>query len=420
MERIIIVGAGAAGLSLAHYLSHVSPDDRSFTCTLIEPATKAENDRTWCYWGDHFDFDHLAHYSWSDLEIVDREGNRTSSRFVRSKRKAPGFEDPYGGDYRVIAADRFYEECRKSIQTDARFEWIVGRVEKIEESSRAVTVSTSSGRSVVYADTIFDTVFGYGGQHRSHTDGHPPRQSFVGWEVTTHQSVWNPGSATLMDFSVAETSGAFEFMYTLPTSTREALVEFTVIGSSDVNHGYLEDQIATHLETIAGVDQWHITRREKGEIPLFIDRSPFSTSGGVVRLGVQAGAARPSTGYAFRSIVETSRSIVSSYAASGRFSLSDAAPHTRRRPRFFDRVFLNVLRYESDRLPDALFRLFDRNSQARVLTFLSGRSTLLQEFAIVASLPWGPFIRGLYREIRDSIRDSRPKSRRVKTAVAAR
>lgn len=396
MKRIVVVGAGAAGLSFAYYLSASSHDP--FHCILVDPDTKEENDRTWAFWGESFDFDHLVSHRWSRLSLNNRVGVKTES-----------------GGYRYIPADRFYRHCRRRLEEDERFEFLRERVERIEEVDGAVQVilaptpgmaasldpprSIGSGRRRIEADIAVESVFG------------PPergecllRQSFVGWEVQAKEPYWNPDEATLMDFEVAHGRHVLEFYYVLPMSSRRALIEFTAVDALVPGADYLEERVESYLDSLLGRGGWEILRREKGTIPLYESTAP-RRRGRVYHLGVAAGAARPSTGYAFRSIIETSAALAERFASHLRGDGSQppevpGVPHAAWRPRFFDAVFLELLRGEAHVLPEALMALFRRNEAARVFRFLAGRSSLRDELAIVASLPWTPFLRSLGRLLR--------------------
>jgi lycopene beta-cyclase len=132
-----------------------------------------------------------------------------------------------------------------------------------------------------------------------------------------------------------------------------------------------------------------------------MNRAP-ERDGRIYRLGVAAGAARPSTGYAFRSIVETSRSLAGEIASrlqEPTRAMPQVKPplHLGRRARFFDAVFLELLLREPEQVPRALLRLFARNRSDRVFRFLSGASTIRDEISVLASLPWEPFVKALLR-----------------------
>lgn len=388
---IVIVGAGAAGLSFAYYLSKMVA--RPFTCTIVDPDTKESNDRTWAYWGDSFPFDDVVTHRWERLGIFAPGGGTVTD----------------GVSYRALPADAFYQRCRSVIERDERFNWVRGRVASIEPLTRAdgsnsntaetarvrvegTTPSAGFSPTTIVGDLVVDSVFG-----PAVGRGEAPSQRFVGWNVETPDDLWDVTEATLMDFVPSDRG--LEFFYTLPTGPRTALVEYTVVAGSAVDRSDIEERLSHYVGAVVGNDEWRITRRESGEIPLFLDRVPGrSEQSPVLHLGVEAGAARPSTGYAFRSIVETSRGIVEGLREGWNVTVPVAA-NLHGRPRFFDRVFIELLRSEPKALPAALVALFKRNPSARVFRFLEGSSSFLDDLGIVRSLPWAPFLRGFGRVI---------------------
>ncbi len=400
MRSIVVVGAGAAGLSFAYYLSTLNSRS-DFSCILIDPDTKQENDRTWAFWGDTFDFDALVEHRW-DLVTLSLDGSTVDC-------------DPAG--YRCIPSDKFYAYCLNRIRNDSRFSLIRARVEHVYErdqtvwvryrpfGERAVGENQAVRRENIHelrADYALDTVFGAARDITGEALGRrrrPLRQSFVGWEVVVNDPFWDPSAATLMEFSTDSRQFGLEFYYALPTKTSRALVEYTTVDESVPDQEYLEHRLEQFLVYRFGADSWSIVRREKGTIPLFEATGPV-VEGRVAYLGVASGAARPSTGYAFRTIVETSKALAESLTEGNELKLPKGLPpHCKRRPRFYDRVFLELLRREPQRLPEALFAMFQRNPGGRVFDFLGGKTSFLHEIPIVRSLPWPPFLRALARRV---------------------
>ena len=53
------------------------------------------------------------------------------------------------------------------------------------------------------------------------------QQHFIGWKIKTSEPAFTADKATFMDFSVAQ-KGNTRFMYVLPFSKTEALIEYTL------------------------------------------------------------------------------------------------------------------------------------------------------------------------------------------------
>jgi lycopene beta-cyclase len=101
--------------------------------------------------------------------------------------------------------------------------WPAAGVERVE----ALVAGTAADGSVEGADLrgrwVFDT--------RPTPPARPGRvallQHFRGWRVRTAQDRFDPSVAGLMDFRPPQPRGGVAFGYVLPTSRREALVEYT-------------------------------------------------------------------------------------------------------------------------------------------------------------------------------------------------
>jgi lycopene beta-cyclase len=383
VETIAIVGGGAAGLSFGYYLAK-STNRRDLRCIIIDPDEKRDNDRTWAFWGDAFDLDELVAHRWSRIAL--RNGLRT---VVSSS-----------AGYRFIPADAFYSHCLSTINNDPRFELLPGRVEKTTANRDSVTILLRRRSHTGFqppeeltVDYAVDSVFG----PPAGPEAQSMQQSFVGWEVESREPLWDPEIATLMEFTPEHHADGLGFFYTLPRSTTHALVEYTVVSPTAPEGRFLEEHLNNYMESLGAGEQWTVRRTEKGTIPLFEHRTP-GVHGRILHLGVAAGAARPSTGYAFRGIVESARAVAEAFAEHGDWlSLTVPTAHATRRARFYDAVFLEMLRGEPHRMPEALCDLFHGTDSERVFRFLRGKSSLLDEAIIILSLPWRPFLRALFR-----------------------
>ena len=122
-------------------------------------------------------------------------------------------------------------------------------------------------------------------------DSRPPRvphgcmlQHFIGFEVRAPKPVFDPETVILMDFRVDQSQG-MHFIYLLPFSATEALVESTLFSASTLDEDFYTGAIDSYLQRYFDLTSFEILRRERGAT-LF--RFPFESRG--VRNGASASA----------------------------------------------------------------------------------------------------------------------------------
>jgi len=228
-------------------------------------------------------------------------------------------------------------------------------------------------------------------------DSRPPKsrpnmmvQHFIGWEVRAEAGSFNDGIAILMDFRCDQSRGV-HFIYCLPFSDCEALVESTLISLTIEQDQFYESAISTWLSECAAVKQFEVLRREKGAIPLGLMHRHDPDFQGI---GANCGAIRPSSGYAFTFIHKQIATALKQVAA-GR-KLSFVSPH-KKIDLFMDRIFLSVLRNEPHYAPQLFAALGARLTGDEFARFLSGEVDMKLRLKVIRAMPVWPFIRALFR-----------------------
>lgn len=367
---ILIAGAGAAGLSLAWALTRPGQPPRSIT--LIDRDDKRANDRTWCFWerGDN-PFEEIVYRRWADLRFVTAAGRSVDL-------------DLRGHVYKMIRGSDFYAHLRQRLEGVPGVRWVQAGIEDVTESGEQAAIHLADGRTLTarWAFTSLPMVKAV-----------PPGriwlwQDFVGWTVRVDQPVFDPRRATLMDFRVPQ-AGETRFVYVLPLSAREALVEHTLFGAERLPVAAHEAALDAYLRGVLGLERFDILDREHGAIPM-TDAPPPRPGGAVVAIGTAGGASKPSTGYTFRRIQAQTGAIARNLAA-GRPPLAGFA-YGPRRFGWYDRALLNVLAL--GRRPGArVFEdLFTRLPAGDVLDFLSETASVGQELRVLAAGAPLPFM----------------------------
>lgn len=218
-------------------------------------------------------------------------------------------------------------------------------------------------------------------------------QHFHGWRVSTAEPMFDPLVATMMDFRVDQKDGVC-FVYVLPYSAHEALVECTVFSEAVWDRPLYENRLATYLRDVVATGEYEIVDTETGAIPM-CDRIPLRERGHAwIAIGAAAGLTKSTTGYTVARCIRDAESMMSTYVQTGIF-LPPARPA--KRFDWYDRLLLRIIRDEPNHVPEILWTLFQRNPVERILRFLDEQTHLGEELLIFWSLPWLPFLRAIVR-----------------------
>jgi lycopene beta-cyclase len=379
----IIVGGGAAGLSLAYHLVNSPLRERSIL--IVDKDAKNRNDRTWCFWSNQPTlFDGIAHRSWSQLRVAGETFEKTVD--LQTYR------------YRMIRGIDFYRFGQRELaaHTDVRF--LQGNVQTIEDGGEQATV-TVDGQT--YAGRwVFDSRFKLSQFRPDAARYHYLQQHFRGWEIETTTTAFDPQVATFMDFRSAEKQGV-SFFYVLPFSERHALVEYVLHSHHAAPYS---QTLRAYLETTLGIEDYRIVSMEGGINPLTDQPFPRRVGRRIMSIGIPGGRVKPTSGYAFWRIQQDSAAIVRSLLrAEHPF---DVPPDSR----FFhlcDSLMLQIMDRHSDQVEPIFAALFENNPSERVLRFLDEAASLWESLSLIATLPPALFLQALFQlKVLGGVQDS--------------
>lgn len=383
---LLILGGGCAGLSLAWRLSELM---QSCPKTLIiEQRAAYSNDRTWCFFGGmNPRIDGLIAQQWRFLRLS------AGDRNVRF--------DCQPSSYQMLAASDFYRHVNKALDECPGTGRMLGTRVTAEpiRTSAGWQIETSHGR--ITARMVVDT--------------RPPLmpekglatlwQSFYGQEVWCESEIFDTRSADLMDFTTG-LPGQIPFTYVLPISPHRALVEATVFGPEPLLPAELALQFDAALHKYAGRHRVKSIRAESGILPMGLVGKAPDLGVGHVRVGVMAGGARSSSGFAFQRIQHWADQCCEAIAAGGMPTGHATDPWL---TRMMDQLFLKVIASEPGAAPDLFLSMFEKSDSACVIRFLSGHSSLKDCLEIMASLPAKRFIRQLLPQSFSGARAAHPQ-----------
>ncbi len=369
----VILGAGLSGLSVARALLRERPGAR---IVLVDRRTLWERDRTWCFWATPGLPDAaLATDRWTRWQTVG-PGGAVEQRSERHP-------------YLHLPADRFYEASLAELGVAPGVELLTGTKVLSVRPGPGTTNVVHTSEGELRAGVVVDAMGGRGPLLGDRADGAVElRQRFLGLELQTERPVFDPAVATLMDFRLSAPAGGVRFMYVLPFSPTHALLEDTSIGGPPIPEADRRAAIGNYLEQHLDAGAVEVVRTERGSLPMTTFAFPASHAPGFVTAGQSAGAARPSSGYAF---ARTQRHATALAAALVRGTPPPSALGPRRR-RTLDAQFLRALQSAPQSAPDWFLALARGVSGDVFARFMSDAGSVPDEARIMRALANPPFL----------------------------
>ncbi|MCM2391931.1 lycopene cyclase family protein [Streptomyces albipurpureus] len=375
---VVIVGAGAAGLSLAHALTAPGAGHRPSIVLVEAPdGPLRPPDRTWCFWeeGDG-EFEEAVLASWRRLRIHGRDGERIE-RTLHSLR------------YKMIPSPRFAEVVGDRLRDTPRVRQVRAVAQEVRSVPEGAEVrcTTQDGRLLtVRGRCLYDS--------RPPAPPPPARttllQHFRGWFVHADEPAFDPSTVELMDFRVPQPRHGLAFGYVLPLGPRDALVEYTEFSRAPLSRQAYESALELYTQEVLKLGPIVVRGAEEGVIPMTDARFRRREGPALFRIGAAGGATRPATGYTFSAVQRQTRRIAATLRAGG--SPTAPAPHPRR-ALAMDAVLLRALDTGRVAGPEFFTELFRRTPPDRMLRFLDGRTRLLEDIRIGFATPVGPMLR---------------------------
>ena len=371
---LLILGGGAAGLSLARRLAEQGTT--APRTLVLESRVDYADDRTWCFWmHPTAQLTHLVRRRWAKVSLAS-----STERVLVDCAEFP---------YALLPSGGFYQDSRECIARSERVRLAMGVA--VLGAPRKVDglweVATSAG--VQRARWIVDT-----------RPSAPPAegaavlwQSFLGQEIEAAGPVFDPTVAEIMHFTQGE-AGQILFHYLLPLSPTRALLEVTAFSPKPVGPDGFRAELNRFIDRRLEGRRYQLRREEHGILPMGLPMPVPSADATYVRAGLMAGGARASSGYAFQRIQRWAERCAQSLAAGHGPQPHAADGWILRR---MDALFLQVLRRRSELAPTLFLAMFSRVAPARLARFMSDQATLLDNLAVIAALPPGPFLRELFR-----------------------
>ena len=371
---LLILGGGAAGLSLARRLAEQGTN--APRTLVLESRVDYADDRTWCFWmHPSAQLTHLVRRRWAKVSLA--------SPTERVLVDCPEFP------YALLPSGGFYQDSRECLARSEQVRLVMGV--SVLGAPRKVDgrweVETSAG--VQRARWIVDT-----------RPSAPPAegaavlwQSFLGQEIEAAGPVFDPTVAEIMHFTQGD-AGQILFHYLLPLSPTRALLEVTAFSPKPAGPDAFRAELNRFIDRRLEGRRYQLRREEHGILPMGLPAPEPSADPTYVGAGLMAGGARASSGYAFQRIQRWAENCAQSLAAG-----HGPQPHAADGWVLgqMDALFLQVLRRRPELAPTLFLAMFRRVAPARLARFMSDQATWLDNLAVIAALPPGPFLRELFR-----------------------
>ncbi|KRO85929.1 MAG: hypothetical protein ABR90_01740, partial [Cryomorphaceae bacterium BACL29 MAG-121220-bin8] len=348
----IICGAGASGLSLATALS-LDPLFSKTKILIIDPEfPKLVDDRTWCFWEEEkSSWDEMIFHSWNNVLFK-------SDNFSKNLSLKPF-------SYKMLKSKSRYNYSNQIISKNPNINSSKDKVLNVLDNGEYCEVKTSSG--VYKSKKVFNSILNW--ELINNTQKYPLLiQHFEGWFIETEEDFFNTNEATFMDFSISQNSNT-RFMYVLPFSKKEALIEYTLFSESQLSQKEYEDALTGYLKGL-GIGEFSIKSKESGKIPMTVFPFEKQNSKNILFIGTAGGWSKPSTGYTFKNIERKTTAIVGFLKQENNFIKFSK----KNRFWYYDLIFLDVL-FQNNHLGSVLFtQMFKKNSPNLIFKFLDEKT----------------------------------------------
>lgn len=345
---------------------------------VIDQSPKTTNDRTWCFWETNNGlFEPIVYHRWQEIQFL---SNQFSGKIPIA---------PY--TYKMIHGLDFYTYVINCAKQFTNVTFLYEPIQSIRTIGHQAQVQLAN--NIITADYVFNSIIFQ--QPEIPQGKYYLLQHFKGWVIKTKEPVFNPNLATFMDFTVSQQHGT-TFMYVLPTSATEALVEYTLFTEQLLHQQDYDTALKAYISNKLGILDYQIAHEEFGIIPMtniYFNKH----EGNVVNIGIAGGQAKGSSGYAFQFIQKRTAAIVASLVKHQHpFTKTEI---TEKKFKLYDSVLLNVLHYKKLNGDKIFADIFQKNKPTTILRFLDNDSNLLEDLQIMNSVPTPIFLKAALQEL---------------------
>ena len=372
----IFTGSGLSAL-MTVYKMILSQKFQTKSILLLDENAKQTNDRTWCFWEQKETlWENSISKKWNSVLFANADFKRNLELH------------PY--QYNKIQGLDFYNQLLELIVNQKNIDFVQEKVLAIEESESIVLVKTES--QSYSCSQVFNSI--YNPSLVTNQSKYPLlQQHFVGWFIKTEKPIFNPEQATFMDFSVAQ-KGNTRFMYVLPTSETEALLEYTLFSKDLLSKEEYETEIENYIQKL-GIQNYKIVEKEFGNIPMTCYPFWKHNTQNVINIGTAGGWTKASTGFTFKNSDQKSTELVSFLETQTDFRKF----HKKTKFWWYDLLLLDILDQKNETGAAIFSALFHNGNAPLILKFLDEKTSFWEDLQVIWKCPKGLFINALLKRL---------------------
>jgi len=367
----IFTGSGLSALMTVKEMI-LSGKFQDKTILLLDENPKKTNDRTWCFWDSHSIFPELESTKWN------------SAWYKNDAFKRKLNLDPY--QYKMVKGLDFYNHIFDLISKQENIHFINQKVLDFEELGNHCIIKTATENYT--CNKIFNSIFNPN-LVQSQTKYPLLHQHFVGWFIKSKEEVFEKETATFMDFSI-EQRGNTRFMYVLPTSSTEALLEYTLFSKELLPKSEYEDEIVKYIQKL-GITEYEIVEKEQGNIPMTCYPFWENNTKNILHIGSAGGWTKASTGYTFKNTTKKAKNLVSFLEGNSDFRKFQK----RDKFWFYDLLLLDILDQKNNLGSIIFSSMFQKGKTSVIFKFLDEETTLLEDLQVIWKCPKMLFVKAL-------------------------
>ncbi|MBD0725150.1 lycopene cyclase [Flavobacterium sp. L1I52] len=373
----IFTGTGLAALMTVYKMT-LSGKFTNKSILLVDESSKKNNDRTWCFWKKEPSiWEEVITQKW-DYALFANENFRRNLNL-----------EPY--QYCKIKGIDFYQFVFEALSKAKNISFLNEKVTNINELETHVYVSTEN--KAFTCDQVFNSIYNKAALEQQ-SKFPVLQQHFIGWQIQSKEAVFQAEVPTFMDFSVAQ-KGNTRFMYVLPFSENEALLEYTLFSHSLLENSEYENEIVNYIQKL-GISNYKIIEKEQGSIPMSCYPFWKKNTRRVLNIGTAGGWTKASTGYTFKNSDKLSSRLIHFIETETDFRKF----HRKSKFWFYDLLLLDILDKENEKGSRIFSSMFKKGNPALIFKFLDEKTSLVEDIQVILKCPKTLFIKALFHSVR--------------------